>query len=289
MTVSEAFQIFKGELELPASHSERASTAQRELRTRLSAHLPVQDSFLTGSYSRHTKIHPLNDIDVMLVRNSARVGLSSSGGVSPSQALDEVAGAARSAFGTGVVIKKQSRSVNLSFAGLDFAFDVIPSWLRQPNGYWIPDSGTSSWIPTDPHAHAQMMTDANDRSGGRLKPVIKMVKHWSRKNHDLLCSFHVELICDWVFRQSRVDNFQTGVALVLVSLPQFIGVQVMDPVYGLNRVDKTLSAEELQRLQNVANFDAQNARTAIQLEAASRHGEAIEKWKYIFLSGFPSE
>src|SRR6267154_1256600 len=115
MTVSDAFQRFKGDLELPASHSQTASSAQQELRQRLSAYLSVEDSFLTGSYARHTKIHPLNDIDVILARNRARVGLASSGGVLPSQALDDVAQAARAAFGNGVVIKRQSRSVNLSF------------------------------------------------------------------------------------------------------------------------------------------------------------------------------
>lgn len=288
MTVSDAFQSFKGALELPASHSQRASSAQQELRQRLSGYLSVEDSFLTGSYARHTKIHPLNDIDVIFARNNARVGLAASGGVLPTQALDQVAQAAWSAFGNGVVIKKQSRSVNLSFASLDFGFDVIPAWLRQPNGYWIPDTEMSGWIPTDPHAHAQMMTDANDRSGGRLKPVIKMVKHWSRKNYDLFCSFHLELICEWVFRQSRIENFQIGVASVLISLPRFVGVQMMDPVYGLHRVDKPLSTEDFQKLHSRASSDADNARVAIQLETAGRHAEAIDKWRYIFLAGFPS-
>jgi Second Messenger Oligonucleotide or Dinucleotide Synthetase domain len=288
MTVSEAFQQFKGTLELPTSYSRTASAAQQELRQRLGVYLPIQESFLTGSYARHTKIHPLNDIDVMLVRNTTRVGLTTSGGVLPSQALDEVAQAARSAFGSGVGIKKQSRSVNLSFADLDFGFDVIPAWLRQPDGYWIPDIDGAGWIPTDPHTHAQIMTDANDRSAGRLKPVIKMVKHWSRNNLDVLCSFHLELVCEWVFRQAQVENLQMGVALVLVRLPQVVGQKVMDPVYGLSRVDKPLSLEQLQKLQRRANYDADNVRTAIQLEASGKDTEAIHKWQHIFLAGFPS-
>jgi hypothetical protein len=287
VTVSEAFEKFKATLELPATHSHKASAAQQELRQRLGDYLSIQESFLTGSYARHTKVHPLNDIDVMIVRNSSRVGLTASGGVLPSQALDEVSQAAKSAFGNGVAIKKQSRSVNLSFAGLDFGFDVIPAWLRQPDGYWIPDVDKVGWIPTDPHSHAKIMTDANESSGGRLKPVIKMVKHWSRKNLDLFCSFHLELICEWALRQSRVDNFQIGVASVLVRLPQVVGVEVLDPVYGLNRVDKPLSSEDFQRLHNRASNDAENARMAIQLEMGGGHAEAIEKWRYIFLSGFP--
>jgi hypothetical protein len=288
VTVSEAFLELKSQLELPASHSQRASSAQQELRTRLSSTLSIQDSFLTGSYARHTKVHPLNDIDVLIVRNSVRVGLSSSGGTNPSQALEEVAQAARLAFPKGATVKKQSRSVNLSFVGLDFGFDLIPGWLRDPDGYWIPDFETGVWIPTNPQAHADMMTDANERSAGRLKPVIKMVKHWSRNNHDLFCSFHLELIAEWVFRQSNVDSYQTGVALVLAYLPRFVGVPMTDPAYGLNRVDKALTADELQKLRSRVNHDSQSARAAIQLEAAGNHSSALDAWKGIFSYGFPT-
>lgn len=224
MTVTEAFQEFKSGLELPAAHSHRASAAQQALRERLSRHLAIEDSFLTGSYARHTKIHPLNDIDVILVRNVSRVGLVSSGGIQTFQALDEVVRAARSAFPTGATISKQSRSINVSFAGLDFGFDLIPSWLRQPDGYWIPDGDTGSWIATSPEFHEQFMTQANDRTGGRLKPIVKMLKHWSRNNYDLLRSFHIELICENVSRSLRLDNFQLGVGTVLINLPHFIGV-----------------------------------------------------------------
>jgi hypothetical protein len=288
VTVSEAFLKLKSQLELPASHSEKASSAQQELRARLSSALSIQNSFLTGSYARHTKIHPLNDIDVMIVRNQARVGLSSSGGIGPSQALEEVAQAARLAFPNGVTIKKQARSVNLSFASLDFGFDVIPGWLRHPDGYWIPDLATGSWIPTNPQAHEEMMTDANERSADRLKPVIKMVKHWSRNNYDLFCSFHLELISESVFRQSKVDSYQFGVALVLVNLPRFVGVPMKDPAYGLNRVDKPLTADELRKLASRVSNDAQNARAAVQLEASGDHTNALNTWKNIFLHGFPT-
>ncbi len=84
------------------------------------------------------------------MRNACRVGLVSSGGIQTLQALDDVVQAARSAFPTGATISKQSRSVNVSFAGLDFGFDLIPAWLRQPDGYWIPDGDTGSWIATSP-------------------------------------------------------------------------------------------------------------------------------------------
>lgn len=70
MTVSEAFSIFKSELEMPERKVAQAAAAQQDMREQVSRHLSVPDSFLAGSYARHTKIDPLNDIDVFLVRNT---------------------------------------------------------------------------------------------------------------------------------------------------------------------------------------------------------------------------
>jgi len=99
MTVAEAFSIFKSELELPDSKQAQASKAQQDIRARTANHLYVSDSLLTGSYARHTKIYPLDDIDILLMRNVERVGLSSNGGgPSPNQALDDVAEAISKAY-----------------------------------------------------------------------------------------------------------------------------------------------------------------------------------------------
>src|SRR5260370_36875676 len=126
------------------------------------------------------------------------------------------------------------------------------------------------------------MTQANDRTGGRLKPIVKMVKHWSRNNHDLLRSFHIELICENVSRSLSLDNFQLGVGTVLINLPHFIGIQMMDPAYCVTRLDKPLSAQDLSTLQARVNNDIGNVRRAVQLEAVGQQAEAIQVWKHIF-------
>jgi hypothetical protein len=288
MTVTEAFDTFKSELELPDSKQAQASKAQQEIRARLANHLYVADSLLTGSYPRHTKIYPLDDIDILLIRNTGRVGLSSNGGgTSPNQALDDVTEAIRKAYPLTSTIKKQSRSINTQIKGLDFGFDIIPAWLRSPDGYWIPDTDSNLWIPTDPEGHAKLMTDANARLQQRLKPVIKMIKHWNRNNYELLRSFHVELICKDVFATTDLPNYPVGVATVLVNLGKYVGQQLMDPAYNSCRVDKPLSQDEHNKLIARVNYDAGNAIQALQLVNASSHTAAIEKWKHIFLNGFP--
>ena len=125
MTVTEAFGIFKSELELPDRRQQQASTAQQEIRAALTKFLDISDSFLTGSYARHTKIDPLNDIDVFLVRNASRVSLSTTGGIGPVQAIDQVALGVGAAYPTAI-LKKQSRSVNVKLPAYPFAFDLVP-------------------------------------------------------------------------------------------------------------------------------------------------------------------
>ena len=288
MTVTEAFEIFKSELELPDRKQAQASKAQQDIRSRLAKYLVVPDSLLTGSYPRHTKISPLNDIDILLIRNRERVGLSTGGnGIFATSAIDEVAAAVGNAYPLTATIKKQARSVNVLIKGLDFGFDIIPAWLRYPDGYWIPDTERGLWIPTDPEAHSRMMTDANIRLHQKLKPLIKMVKHWNRKNYELLRSFHLELICRSIFEDKPIPNFPVGVAIVLSVLNVYVGQIMMDPIYNMYRVDKPLSVGDQNKLIGRVNYDAQNAIEALKLEREGNHSAAIEKWKHIFVSGFP--
>jgi len=288
VTVTDAFEAFKGELELPDRKQKLAASAQQEIRSNIAKQLLVTDSMLTGSYSRYTKIEPLNDIDILLVRNNRRSPLSTDGsGIFAGQALDQVVGAVQAAYGQKATTKKQSRSVNVQLSGLEFGFDIVPAWLREPDGFWIPDADSAGWIPTDPAAHAKILTEANELCDRKLKPVIKMLKRWSRNNLDLIRSFHLELICASVLPREEFKDFQTGVATVLVRLPVYVGKVFMDPIYGSSRVDKPLSAGQQTELIARAGYDAENAIEALRLENRGHHSEAIEKWEHIFIHGFP--
>ena len=289
MIVTEAFQVFKSELELPDRKQKEAASAQQELREKIAANLNVPSSFLTGSYARHTKIFPLNDIDVFLVRNAQRIDLALPGtsGILPDAALTEVADAVRRSYPLNATVKKQNRSVNVQIQGVEFGFDLTPAWWRNPNGYWIPDRSSGNWIPSDPDAHAAMMTKANEQNGGKLKPLVKMAKSWNRHNYDRISSFHIELICTDIFSRQNIGTYQVGMATFLVHLPNHIGQVVFDPIYGVSRVDKELTSTELLELQLRVASDGQRAVHALTLENEGNQDQALLTWKEIFLSGFP--
>jgi predicted nucleotidyltransferase len=288
MTVNEAFQAFKSELELTDKSQDAAASAQQEIRAEVAKRIYVRTSFLTGSYARHTKIHPLSDIDVFLVRNDNRVALDTTGGgVQPNQALADLANAVRQAYPKAKIIT-QAKSVNAEIPGVAFGFDLIPAWYRSPDGYWIPDVDNAGWFPTDPQAHADLMTAANDANDGMLKPLIKMTKHWSRHNFDRLRSFHLELVCKDILNSQKAVAWALGMATILVHLGQYAGAVMMDPVYQVSRIDKALAPAELTELLRRIQYDAGNALEALRLEGAGNQTAAIDKWKHVFTSGFPS-
>lgn len=288
MTVTDAFATFKSNLELPDNLQDKASEAQQEVRKELGKYLTITDSFLSGSYPRHTKIDPLKDIDVILVRNTVATGLSTDGsGTYPSTALQEVAMAAKQAY-PKATITTQARSVNLQIPGLSFGFDLVPAWRRSPDGFWIPDTDSNQWLPTNPEYHSGLMTDCNKSADGKLKPLVKMAKHWSRQNLDLLRSFHIELICLDLGTKYELGSYQRSMAGFLAHLTGYVGKTWMDPCYGEGRVDKPLSATDLEKLRNRINGDADRARSALRYEDQNNHTHAIRTWSEVFLSGFPT-
>jgi tRNA nucleotidyltransferase (CCA-adding enzyme) len=63
-TIRQSFANLKSNLEITSLQSSTVSTRQRNVRDAVEAGLQVEDSFLTGSYSRSTMIAPLKDADV---------------------------------------------------------------------------------------------------------------------------------------------------------------------------------------------------------------------------------
>ena len=63
-TILESFRELKANLEITELQHSTVSTRQQNVRSAFKNELDVLDSFLTGSYSRHTMIAPLKEADI---------------------------------------------------------------------------------------------------------------------------------------------------------------------------------------------------------------------------------
>lgn len=194
LTVSAAFEEFRGNLEISGLQESVVAARQERVRGVVARGLVVRGSFLTGSYRRQTLIAPIRDADVDIVvvldREYRRRG--------PRAVLDLVKDALREEYPSSKV-SRNGQAVTIRFS--DFTVDVVPAFET----WWDSDvldicnSGDGTWIRTSPGKHIKISSAVNTRTGGLLVPSVKMIKAWNRSAGCPMRGFHLEVVAWRVF------------------------------------------------------------------------------------------
>ncbi len=135
---------------------------------------------LAGSYARHTAIHGIKDVDLLVfVKPNDKEP-------DPAAVLQDLYDTLQDlpeALGYGgriQVLRRQRRSVHVQFDQEDFHLDVVPALI--PNGtgepLLVPDKEWGIWIESDPLGYGRALSDLNAAVGDKAVPLIKLVKHW---------------------------------------------------------------------------------------------------------------
>jgi len=150
-TVKQSFLKLQNNLNITGLQAETVSTRQKNVRQALESGLTVEDSFLTGSYSRDTMIAPLSeaDVDIFVVLSSSYY-YHYNNGQNGGQAglLDFVKRTLRKTYTRTPDISRNGQAVTIRFE--DFVIDAVPAFNREGGGYLIPNSISQKWISTDP-------------------------------------------------------------------------------------------------------------------------------------------
>lgn len=283
-TIKSAFQKFKENLEPTGLQISTVSVRQQNIREAVEKEMKVLDSFLTGSYSRHTLIAPLKeaDIDIFIVLDPSYYR-----DFSPSGLLDKVKRVLKKTYPKTPDISRNGQAVTIQFT--DFMVDVVPGFNRSGGGYLIPNSITQKWISTDPKKHVEIMAKANSDHGDDLVPMIKMIKCWNRNNNHYFRSFHLEALALKVFNGVTISDFSSGVRFYFDKCIDEITKKNLDPAgYGGDVGEYIDTAEKVK--EAVAKFQLAYDR-AIKAEDYARREYielAIDQWKKMFGNYFPS-
>ena len=204
------FEQFRQEIELTPNQRQRIIDSHTHLRQNNLIRLQyVSDSFLTGSYKRHTMIRPPNDVDIFVLTNY------SPSEVTPNTVLNKLKLDLRSSYPNSVV-RQDKPCIVLDFNHCKFeltpAIKVISqSFLetlgrthRRENqflktlgggqfregsqdadlGYYIPSEKENTWMKVEsPRVLEEKLSKANQRLNGMLTPLIKMMKVCKRYNN----------------------------------------------------------------------------------------------------------
>ena len=177
------FNEFLSNIEPSESTVKYISSVQNNLRTYLKTHEKYKeihiDTFLSGSYAKHTSIRPVlgdskRDVDIIVITTY-------SADTNSVDVLEEL---------RDVLIEKdlyksaklQSHSVGIELKGIDI--DVVPVIVDSEDDqlFFIGDSDKNNWTKTDPKGHKSWSAKVNKNNNEKYKPLVKILKWWRRVN-----------------------------------------------------------------------------------------------------------
>ena len=277
-TVSAGFNLLKSNLEITGLQKTTVAQRQQNARDAVEKDFSVLDSFVTGSYSRHTMIAPLKDadIDIFVVIDPFYFN-----NYTPASLLDKVRATLKKTYPKTPKISRNGQAVTITFT--DFQVDVVPSFYRNGGGYLIPDSIGGRWIATDPTVHQSHMAQANSTHNGDLVPLVKMIKAWNRCISSAFYGFYLELMVKSILDGVTISNYSSGVRYVFDKGREKIKYKMPDPA--------NLNEEQVGGLNNVSTVEQAQSKfetaykRAIKAEQFEMNGNtysAFEEWRKIF-------
>lgn len=151
--------------------------------------------FETGSFGNGTGVRHHSDTDYFSVCPSAELWTDSG------YTLRKVKEALKNTFWRTEGIEVRSPAVRIPFG--NYASETLEVTPATRNGlvstpigdkysYDIPNSD-GGWMQSSPGAHNAYVNRENDRLGGKLKPLIRLIKAWKFYNNVPINSFYLEL------------------------------------------------------------------------------------------------
>lgn len=297
LTVDEAFRKFKSRLELNDREQANASARQNEVRDYLDTKFSIDNSFLTGSYRRHTKTKPLKDIDIFFVLKESERHYRDK---PPSVVIKDFCDALVDKYGENAV-RKQSRSVNVDFGvvvdaddNTDYrvlSVDVVPAFAKDAD-YEIPDTDSGVWIKTNPKTHADKATAAHQAFSSEWKGLVRMVKYWNNNpkhgaDKPVKPSFLIEVMALECIYGGWQGRFDIEIQALFATLADRIFDNWPDPAGLGPPISNGMDNARKQRARDLLMAASREASLAINHARQGRNGEGLKAWRALFGPKFP--
>lgn len=336
-TVSGAFTRFlKQEINIVVGTRSRASDSHNRVRDLLIDESDTDDEFprilrdedvdfLGGSFARHTKIWPLDDIDIYFPIDGCGLVYTSRGGTLPYTVVTDDAslqnpllkGGDRWMEGTSVSSKKlidgfatmlhahypsttrirrAGEAVNIKTTA--FGFDIVPCFSLHPHNPWefkfylIPD-GNDGWIRTNPRLDNDISSRLQSNNAKSHRPAVKLAKWWNENRFGgKIESYYIELaIMRAVDTLNATGVFHSSVAEATAHAFAAVSAALSngDLASWISNAPPVEALNLTVAEKLTVAFAAQSAWNAVTKERAGDIAGALSEWADVFGDSFPSE
>jgi hypothetical protein len=270
-------------------------------------HLPF------GSFSRRTKIQPLDDVDTLFFINGGKttenrrddgvtVWLRIEDATAPLAAYRDdyafvnstrVLNATRDGLG-GIKlykkadVKKNMEAVTLALSSYPWVFDIVPAVsVNDGQGgtahYLIPD-GRGEWKRADLRGDAKRTEALNAARGNAFTPLCRLLKYWNNRTHKpQLPAYYFETLVGQVFATAAIHSTSGAVHTFFKQASALVAQSCPDPnCFGPN-LDAGIDWATKQKVISAMNEAESNALTASVYPLLAGHDNvALSLWRKVF-------
>lgn len=268
-----------------------------------------------GSFERHTKLRPLDDIDLMICISGSddRKYSYAGNGIYYMGANDtDIKNGLNTVYtnhlnSTKVInrfisklselsdyskaeMHKNHEAATLKLKSYDWNFDIVPCFYCTGDFYLIPD-GNGNWKKTDPRIDNARTSEINQSQNGHLLELIRLVKYWNnRRITYTISSYMLEcMILNRYENMSTPDKWWIDVEFknTLQYLSTAIYNSVNDPK-GIQGDLNSFSYSEKSKISEALSNAHSKAAEAFNLEVNVKDQKAaVKKWKEVLGLWFP--
>lgn len=289
------FNKFLTNIEPSKSTVEYISSVQNNLREYLETHEDYKyihvETFLSGSYAKHTSIRPVlndkkRDVDIVVVTNYS----SQDSSIDVLEELRDVL-LESDKYKTATI---QSHSVGIELQGINI--DVVPV-IADPDDnelYYIGDSDNGSWIKTDPKGHKTWSTEVNKNNNTEYKPLVKIFKWWRRTNCPDTEKYPKGITLEKIIADNLGDSSLSTEDFFISTIQNIISAYKEDYVdKGINPViydpsDK-IENNDLLAGYKTSDFKAFINKLSEHADILNTNGTENETWRQILGTEFPKD
>jgi hypothetical protein len=282
-TVEASFTSFFDKINLSGDHREIANTRRDDIVGKLGKTFTILESFSTGSIPKYTALKEHADLDVIVVLHYTQHIKHKT----PTQVLQDVRNALAE-WRTGA--RRNGQAVTLKYKTWPNV-DIVPvSRTTDESGnvlhYNVPNEHNDTWIMSKPKKHAKSIEEQSSSCGYNFRRIVKMMKHWNRIHGDYLQSYHIEALALKVF-DGNLDDTSWNVFQFFDKAKPLLEERLwIETGYADDYLDWTDRQQILKRFDTAIG----KSRSAWHktYNPNNDHKGAIEIWKQIFGSYFPS-
>lgn len=283
--INQGFKDFHDKLKTSATETAAAKSHRASIEACLKSSFGLNRFTRIGSFGNGTNISGYSDVDYLACL--------------PISALTKTSNASLAKVKTVLVARFPGTGVRVSTPAVVCPFGtyksedteiVVADYLRDVKGFKVYDiaDGNDGWMEVSPDAHNYYVAEVDKKHGGKVKPLIRLIKAWKYYRDVPIKSFYLEMrVAKYANGESSIV-YDIDVKNILAMLRDNELAAMQDPMgvagYIYPCKTETFKQDALSKLKTAATR-AEKAREAAAIEDIKT---AFDWWRQLYNDQFPT-